>query len=1114
VILVADTFDRVGGTLGAPWSELGATNMSTDGAKAVIDSVAFHIATAAGTERSDHNVQCWVQSPNGSNNVGICWRVLDINNFYMVIIIPGTGIRLFRRLLGVFTQIGFLATGITSAVWHRLSVVHVGNRITVYFNQNYNTTAGLEGPVLDVTDAATPVSGVGPSGILTTGNNATGAAGPLWNDFCARNGDADTIYVDQDFNGGAVGEGWGSAARPDLGIAWALNNCGTVRGSKVKLTDAIYGDAAFAIDYSIGHAGRFGAAGYTFPQYDVDCGGTYDPGDPNLIIEGMDGGRTELNESSGGAGKAFFKLRDDATGIVFRGLDFVLPSTASKAVQLGIITTVDHSVQLAKCIFDITGATTTQATFYDAVGTLAVNTVLCYFKRSTAGVSAFFDSLSQRVRAYLADYCVFQGNGSTGTLDAAINSATTVDPQVPDAWRIAHCTVVDIYKAAVNPCGFAVLDPAGFHAVVDYRDNIHRGKTALLPMRWGVYTAGAGLGAGGSIGCHHNGYFNVTTPRDVGATDNDDEILTDPAFVGGASWAWLQTAGSGVNGEGTFAAMMLDTDYTPGNGDYLDSASDTSPVAGVLNRGAIQDWVECGPDGHGLQPTPGPVSPSVPIRFIRGLCPPDYCIEVLFDAFNATGAGPVFLTSELMDMRPLRDSKDYLLRDYRAQDVDLEFSDRDGRLDPRRTTSFLAGVNYFKARVEVRLIDNLLNVIATLYVGELLTVATSLGRTTWRLGNPFKRLLDKPLLANTYTRRVTTNGQTVASGGGSANYLAAVTVNPGCRCETWTFTFLNASQFTVSGSLTGDDGSGSTGATFTSESGSITVQPTDWQGVFAANNRVSIQTAYRTTGTVISALLSVLEDPEGGNLATWEIDTDAFDAQIGSPVNQAIDLIVDREQTVLKTLSDTARHMSATVFPLPDGRISLVTFVPRLQDRSTLEAFCHWDDLIDVQTEEVPVYNQFTFQWDYDGLDTQQFRQQLVWPKTDADNPSLQDFGVRQEAPATVELRGFDAGQDTVVEQLAQQFYNRWSYPQELYTCQLKAKRYALTLADLVYVQSLLPLREEFVELVELRKRFTGGAPQIEVDAVSVDRFIQSPTECGFVFYVPQHRADDCWVWF
>jgi hypothetical protein len=504
----------------------------------------------------------------------------------------------------------------------------------------------------------------------------------------------------------------------------------------------------------------------------------------------------------------------------------------------------------------------------------------------------------------------------------------------------------------------------------------------------------------------------------------------------------------------------------------------------------------------------------VPARFIRGLCPPDYCIEVVFDPLNVTGVGPVFLSSELMDMRPLRDSKDYLLRDYRAQDVDLVFSDRDGWLDPRRSTSFLARVNYFKVRVEVRMIDNMRGTISTLYVGELLTVATALGQTTWRLGNPFKRLLDKPLLANTFGRLVTTNGSTVASGAGSGNYLSYVWVDPGCRVETWTFTFINGTQFSVAGSLTGDDGTGSISSPFTSDSGAIRAYPIDWVGVFAAGNRVSVQTVYQTTGTVISALLAVLEDVEGGDLPIWEIDVDAFNAQLGSPINQAVDVVIDREQTVLKTLADLARHMSATVFPLPDGRISIVTFVPRLQDRSDLDAFCHWDDLIDLATDEIPIYNQFTFQWDYDANDTQQYRQALIWPKTDADNPSLQAFRVRQEAPATIELRGFSAGQDTVVEQIAQQFYNRWSFPQELLTIKLKAWRYGLTLADLIYVQSQIPFREEFVELVELRKKFTGGAPDIEVDAVNVDRFIQGPDECGFVFWVVQHRADDCWVWF
>jgi len=120
---------------------------------------------------------------------------------------------------------------------------------------------------------------------------------------------------------------------------------------------------------------------------------------------------------------------------------------------------------------------------------------------------------------------------------------------------------------------------------------------------------------------------------------------------------------------------------------------------------------------------------------------------------------------------------------------------------------------------------------------------------------------------------------------------------------------------------------------------------------------------------------------------------------------------------------------------------------------------------------------------------------------------------VRQPAPSTVEFRGFAAVQDTIVEQIAQQFYNRWSLPQELFTVKLKAQRYGLTLANFAFVQSLLPFREQFVELVELRKRMVP-LPEIDVDGITTDRFLQSLTGCGFGFYVPEHFADDCWVYF
>jgi hypothetical protein len=104
-----------------------------------------------------------MQSPNASNNCGVCWRVIDANNFYMAIMIPTVGVYLFRRAASVFTLLSGPTGAIGTGTWHRLAVVHVGNRITVYLDQNYNTAFGLEGPLLDYTDG-TPLVGVGPSG--------------------------------------------------------------------------------------------------------------------------------------------------------------------------------------------------------------------------------------------------------------------------------------------------------------------------------------------------------------------------------------------------------------------------------------------------------------------------------------------------------------------------------------------------------------------------------------------------------------------------------------------------------------------------------------------------------------------------------------------------------------------------------------------------------------------------------------------------------------------------------------------------------------------------------------------------------------------------------------
>ena len=1116
MILGSDTFNRVGTTLGAGWTEhVGdgmATNMSTDGSVAIFDSApAFHCATLAGTEAADHFVQCWLTVPNTSNNVGIVWRFIDRNNFYYLQITTGaTGILLRKRHAG--THYTFVTTGTTGSP-SRFVIRHIGNRIQVYHDQGYRTTG--DGPLIDHTDTAGtpggnpgPLTGSGPSGLISTGNVLGGIGLVQWNDFIARDGAADTIYVDLGFNGGVAGEGMGTLERPDLNIDWALNNCGTEAGSTIKIlstttiTNAVAAAGGAEGQFAIGHAGRFDRA-FTFPTYDDANGRVTNPGSPNLIIEGANGAtRTTLQETRG---VRFFNVRETARGIVIRGFLFRLTGgVASATIQSGA--TADNSFTIDKCQVDYEVATGQGLQLTGGTHD-RIQVRFCYHRSTVTGLVRFIngdpitniDNLLIRMNVFDARVDVMSATTLAGAF--VMDGAGIIN--VGDSWDFDHNTFLEIRANVATESALGLNVPANIDGAIEFQNNILFGRDGNN-MSNGIYLPAGAIT--GTINAHHNGYFRVTTPRAAQVTNGGNEQdSSDPSFVNpAASFTWQHTAGQGLLGEGTFAAIAISGDFRPTAATYVDTADDSNALLGVLDRGALQGFEI-------------PVSPSVPIEpgeqgfLFTGPCPPDYCLDVIFDPLNTTAYGGVIISDDLADMRPLRDSKDYLLREYRAQDVDLVFNDKRGELDPRNANSFLFERDYFKVRVQIRLLDNILGTINTIYMGELLTVSDDLGHTTWRLGNPFKRLLDKPLGANATGRIVDTGGNTPPTG----NFINGLTLNEGARVEEWTFTFLNSDQFTAKGSLTGNDGTGSRSAPWTSDSGRITIQPSNWTTSVAwgAPNVTKIQTVWRSTGAISEVIKDLLISPEGGNLnSVTEIDNVAFDSLIGLPINVEITYIQDSEQTALHELSALSRHLSATTFPLPDGRISIITFIPRREDRSTLESFCHWDDLIDLTTEEIPIYNEFRFSFAYN-QNTRVFDNGLSWPRTDEENSSFQRFGVRQPAPSTVEFRGFAAVQDTIVEQIAQQFYNRWSLPQELFTVKLKAQRYGLTLANFAFVQSLLPFREQFIELVELRKRMVP-LPEIDVDGITTDRFLQSLTGCGFGFYVVEHFADDCWVYF
>lgn len=830
MILDSDTFEGESNSLGAAWVELSGApfttgNFSKTGGHAVIDATGFHAATMVGTSQADQFPQCWVRAPNSSNNVGLIFRYIDNDNFYFIHGQPSNPWRLFRRRLGVTSAaLASSTNNFPTNTWARAAVRCVGARIQLYTDATYDTNFSHEGPVIDFTDA-TPVTGSGPCGITTTGNNATGTNGPRWNDFIAHDGEPETIYVDSTFNGGAVGEGMGTVDRPDLAIDWALNNAGLGRGGKIKLVEATVSNPS-TLQFRIGHSGKWSNPAFVFPTYDPENGAVSEPGSPNLTIEGRDGGRTLLNNVQS---NYFFRTHADATGIVFRSLDVDLTDTASTLVRTDGTATSEHSIQVAKCkirFADPVG--TSNAVLIDNATTPSerVEVLFNYFTCAAASSEhGEYVDIDRRTKRLLVKFNVFRGiagavPGAGAEISYGVVFGTSSDLQASDVADIDHNHFVDIFRGTFNEGGIGILDTAGMAGAIEFQNNIVAGPGAAADdptTDFGIYTPVTA--ATGTITAHHNGYSSVTSPRGPAVTSGGNELdSVDPVFRDlNATYLWPHTAGQGLNSEGMSSAITLDRDWRPTAVTYIDTADDSTSNLGVLDRGALQDYI---PPGGSSIPESVPVPVEIPL----------FCPSIVFDR---GGAQEYDLSAFLMKATALRYERDVLLRSYRASDVTMEFMDPRGLFVEQNPESFLNGPDGEPDWLGKRVVISVQFGSGTLtqYEGFVLEAEAGQAVGRLRIGNRFQQLFDRPVLANDVVRIVATNNATVhprtMTSLGSAGFVTRpyVTLNLDAKplVETLTFEFLDATRFFVTGSVSGYEGEGEITTTFTTLSGSVTV---------------------------------------------------------------------------------------------------------------------------------------------------------------------------------------------------------------------------------------------------------------------------------------------------
>lgn len=622
-ILFKDDFSIVAASLGVGWTEeLGdfGTNAASGGI-AVINALGVNLATADASLQVNQYAQAWMQVPDGANNAGIAWRVIDSDNFYYLIYDVSTNVfTIGKKVGGVFQPAIATNSGITyvGGTWYRLGVQMIGSQISVFHERLYQTNTSApgagEGPIFQVTD--TDLTAVGKAGLITTGNNATDASGPLWNDFICHDGVAETIYVD---SSASSPNAFGTEASPDPDLDWALNNVGLVRGGKIKVlnTGAVPIGNAVGL-FRIGHAGKFaGNVGSSFPTYSGVNGGVINPGAPNLTIEGASNvSMTILRETANGF---FFELRSDCTYILFTGFDWDMTGGVSSKYVQPVSTnqlgpSVEHSFRVDKSIMRLgaAGFNNSEGIVVSHDGNHVGMNYVFGLVESPLNASAWIRTDDVPIEFLDIQRCVF-----TGKTRQAVDLLG--GPAVGKKWIIDHNDYIDFGNPTIaTVVCVRIVDGLKILGEIELKNNLCSHVGADPPTFGFQIVANA---ATGKCGAHHNGFFGMGTNLNLIDDDGDNAFDVDPLFSSvGSLWSWLQSTVY----PGGFP-IILPSNWRPTSPSYVDKADDA--LWGVaFDIGAIEAGTLYNPGGE----TPGPgdahdVTP--PFDVVGGHIIPPYVVS-------------------------------------------------------------------------------------------------------------------------------------------------------------------------------------------------------------------------------------------------------------------------------------------------------------------------------------------------------------------------------------------------------------------------------------------------------------------------------------------------------
>lgn len=448
------------------------------------------------------------------------------------------------------------------------------------------------------------------------------------------------------------------------------------------------------------------------------------------------------------------------------------------------------------------------------------------------------------------------------------------------------------------------------------------------------------------------------------------------------------------------------------------------------------------------------------------------------------------LTGMVASMRPLVMERDVKFQEYQGQDIDIEFVDPYGVLDPAVAGSVFEGVTWKGLPVFIgSWIVGTAKVLAHA-IFYLQDIRAADGKVTFRCADAFGRLKGMQVRANEASDGVVSCASSTGIG-------ATVTVFPAfAAIETWTVTFLSATHFKVEGSATGLDGEGDTTALFSSISGSIQLA-NDWAGVWAAGDTFEFKAvAHRWYPENIFALAQNMLI-NNTDLVAADFEATSWAAIVADHPSHVGSFTQRDPIDALSLLRIFMRHGPVTAYPNHEGKIAVAYFHPRL-GTTTDGTVCNTVDLESLDTERLDYYSSVTVKYApnaTDGTLTAARR----WPSGSPGN-----------YPLEIELPGFSASQESLMDFIAQRYYALFHEQRELFNVDLLLQSLNRKLEDVVWLKSGFPNRQTYGQFIRLDKDLARD--QIQAQLLDVGWLIQAPGSCGYAFCDAGHRCDDCWV--